>query len=42
MKELKLKKGEPAYVSVPEGCLLSVQYTNIIQNGRKLILIRVI
>lgn len=42
MKLLKLKKGEPAYISIPEDCLLSTQVTKTVQNGMKLVLVRVI
>ena len=42
MKILKLKKGEPSYISIPEGSILSIEYTNIIKNGWKLVLVRVV
>uniref|UniRef100_A0A6H1ZLH5 Uncharacterized protein n=1 Tax=viral metagenome TaxID=1070528 RepID=A0A6H1ZLH5_9ZZZZ len=40
MKLLKLVKGEPAYISIPEDCLLTTEYTSIQQQGKKLVLIR--
>ena len=42
MKFLKLGKGEPAYISVPEGTQLSVQETSIVKSGNKLVLVRVV
>ena len=42
MKLLKLEKGEPAYLLIPNECTVSIDQTTTRQKGMKFILVRAI
>jgi len=42
MKLLRLKKGEPAYISIPKDSIISIEYTKITKGKEKLVLVKVI